>query len=308
MPFLFTCPHCRTQTQVEDQYSGRSGECVTCGKPIDIPRFAPKRLGAKRPGASQANLSGATKPFAWIVAASVVLVLLGCLVFAVFRFGGQTVQRLSSNRTRNASMRNLEKIADALNAYAAEHKTYPPPALTDASGKPLVSWRVLILPYLDEDDLHAQFDLTKDWTSEVNMQAAYQMPAVFRHPDAQQGFSAPESDYYLVVGANTLFPPTGPMNPQDIIDSPTQTMLVIEGNPSVTTGMWTEPVDLNFAKMSGQINGSRKDDPGQLLEDGVAMATVDGRGHFLPNETSVTVFNALVTPGGGEPLPDDTLD
>ncbi|QDT08883.1 DUF1559 domain-containing protein [Planctomycetes bacterium K23_9] len=303
MPFLFTCPHCRTQTQVEDQYSGRSGECVTCGKPIDIPRFAPKRLGSGKTG-----LSGATKPFGWIVAASVALVLLGCLVFAVFRFGGQTVQRLSSNRTRNASIRNLEKIAAALNAYAAEHKTYPPPALLDANGKPLLSWRVLILPYLDEDELYDKFDLTKDWTSEPNMQIVYEMPAVFRHPDSQGGFTTPESDYYLVVGANTLFPPKGPMSPDKIVDSPTQTLLVIEGNPSVPTGMWTEPIDLDFAKMSGQINGSRKDDPGQLLEDGAAMATVDGRGHFLSDDTAVTVFNALVTPAGGEPLPDDTLD
>lgn len=303
MPFLFTCPHCRTQTQVEDQYSGLSGECVTCGKPIDIPRFAPKR----RP-VIKANLSGATKPFGWIVAASVGLVLLGCLVFAVFRFGGQTVQRLSSNRTQNASIRNLEKIADALNAYAAQYNSYPPPALLDAKGKPLVSWRVLILPYLDEDELYDQFDLTKDWTDSQNMQAAYQMPDVFQHPNSQAGFNTPESDYYLVIGANTLFPPKGPMSPKDIVDSPTQTLLVIEGKPLVPTGMWTEPVDLDFAKMSGQINGSRKDDPGKHLDDGAAMATVDGRGHFLNDETSITVFNALVTPAGGEPLPDDTLD
>lgn len=303
MPFLFTCPHCRTQTQVEDQYSGCSGECVTCGKPIDIPKFAPKRLGQ-----GNKSLSNASRPFGWIVAASVVLVLLGCLVFAIFRFGGQTVARLSSNRTRTASVRNLEKIAEALNAYAAEYKTYPPPALKDASGKPLVSWRVLILPYLDEDDLYDQFDLKADWTSPENMQAAYQMPSVFRHPDSQQGFYTTQSDYYLVVGANTLFPPSGPMSPEKIVDATTQTLLVVEGAPSVPTGLWTEPVDLDFAKMSGQINGSRKDDPGQLMDDGAAMATVDGRGHFLSSETSVTVFNALVTPAGGEPLPDDTLD
>jgi hypothetical protein len=301
MPFLFTCPHCRTQTQVEDQYSGRSGECVTCGKPIDVPRFAPKRRLAK--GAASAK-----EPFGWIVAASVVLVLLGCLVFAIFRFGGQTIQQLSSNRSRNSSMRNLEKIADALNAYASEYGNYPPAVVTDARGKPLLSWRVLILPYLEENELFDSFNLKEDWTSQANMAAAYSMPSVFRHPDASQGFSAPESDYYLVVGANTLFPPSGPLSPKDILDSPTQTLLVVEGDPTISTGMWTEPIDLDFAKMSGQINGMRNDDPGKLLEEGAAMATVDGRGHFLPEATSVTVFNALVTPAGGEPLPDDTLD
>ncbi len=303
MAFLFTCPHCRTQTQVEDRYSGCSGECVTCGKPIEIPRFAPKRV-VRRNGA----LSKVSKPFGWIVAASVVLVMLGCLVFAIFRFGGQTVQQLSSNRSRNQSMENLKKIADALNAYAAEHKTYPPPALLDDAGKPLLSWRVLILPYLDEKDLYNKFNLKEDWTSPTNIQASYQMPSVFSHPDSAQLVSGSISDYYLVVGANTLFPPQGPLRPDQIVDSPSQTLLVVEGQPSVSTGLWTEPIDLNFAKMSGQINGSRKDDPGQLMDEGAAIATVDGRGHFLPSTTSITVFNALVTPAGGEPLPDDTLD
>ncbi len=40
MPFLFTCPHCQTKTQVDDRYSGQSGNCVTCGGPIQLPRFA----------------------------------------------------------------------------------------------------------------------------------------------------------------------------------------------------------------------------------------------------------------------------
>ncbi|NND96269.1 MAG: DUF1559 domain-containing protein [Pirellulaceae bacterium] len=302
MPFLFTCPHCHTKTEVEDRYSGRSGECVTCGKPIQIPTFAPKRL-------SQLTSDKATKPFSWIVAASVVLVLLGCLVFAVFQFGGKTVQRLTSNRVRNSSMRNLEKIADALNAYASKYGSYPPPAILETgTNRPLLSWRVLILPYLDEDELYDQFNLDKDWSDSQNMRAAYDMPSVFRHPDSQGGFQSPESDYYLVTGNNTLFPPTGPLSPEDIVDSVSQTLLVTEGDPPVMSGLWTEPVDLDFAKMTGAINGPSKQDPGKLLTDGVAIATVDGRGHFLPDTTAVNVVNALVTPSGGEPLPDDTLD
>ena len=92
------------------------------------------------------------------------------------------------------------------------------------------------------------------------------------------------------------------------MDSPSQTILVIEGKPPTTTNLWTEPIDIDFGKSSGQINGSKKHDPGQLMETGAAMATMDGRAHFLKNDTPVTIFNALVTPDGGEPLADDTLD
>ena len=300
MPFIFTCPHCQTKTQVEDRYSGMSGECVSCGRSIQIPQF----VSSVRKGGA---VTGKPNPFGWVIAASVVMVLLGCLVFAIVRFGGDTVQRLSNNRMQNTSMRNLQKIASALNAYAAKHGAYPPPAVLDpVTNKPMVSWRVLILPFLDEENLFQQYDLSKSWDAPENMQVTYQMPSVFRHPNAQS--YAYDSDYYLIVGKNTMFPPTGPVDPKTMLDSPNQTILVCEGKPTNLTGMWTEPVDMDFAKMSGLINGSQSDDPGQLMDNGAAMATVDGRPHFLPDTTPIATFNALVTPNGGEPLADDTLD
>ena len=299
MPFLFTCPHCQAKTQVEDRYSGQSGECATCGNAIQIPQFASTAVQTQEKAKSNSS---------WIIGTGVALMLLGCLGFAVFQFGGKTVQRLSTNRAQNSSMRNVKKIAKALNAYAEEFGNYPPPALLDPqTGRPLLSWRVLILPYLGEEELFKKFDLTKDWSAQENMAQSYQMPAVFRHPGADDYYT-PESDYFLITGGGTLFPPTGPMDPKKIGDSPSQTILVIEGEAPSVNNMWTEPIDLDFSKMTGQINGSSDHDPGKQLENGVVMATVDGRTHYLPNETTVITFNALATPSGGEPLADDTLD
>ncbi len=177
MPYLFTCPHCQAKTQVEDRYSGQHGECVTCGEPIQIPHFA-----TSLPDQSADGFDIDSKPFGWAVAAGVLLVILGCLVFAVFRYGGQTVTQLTANRERTASMRNLEKIAAALNAYAADHGTYPPPSVAGPANQKMHSWRVLILPYLDEKDLYAQYDLTKPWDDPQNMSMAYQIPARLQSP------------------------------------------------------------------------------------------------------------------------------
>lgn len=218
------------------------------------------------------------------------------------------MNRLSENRVRNASMRNLESIASALNAYAADHGSYPPPALKDDSGQKLQSWRVLILPYLGEDSLYNQFDLSKPWDHPTNMQAAREIPDVYSHPYANATGQLQVSGYYLVVGSNTLFPDEGPLGPDQVTDDPSKTLLVTEGAPTTLGSSWTEPIDLDVFAMKGQINGGLDAEPGGLLDDGAAVVTVDGQGHFAPATMAPLTFQSLVTPCGGEPLPDDVLD
>lgn len=299
MPYMFTCPHCQTKTEVEDRYSGQTGQCVTCGGAIQLPEFA-GRPSTAAPVAKASTIR-------WILASIVAVILIGCLAFAAIRIGGETMTRLTVGRERASSIKNLEKIAKALNNYAADHGAYPPPVTRDAAGKPLHSWRVLILPYLDEVDLYDQIRLDLPWDDPNNMTVAYEMPSVYRHPGGGSGrFN--ESAYYLIVGRGTLFPTTGPLDPNQVVDDPAQTILVIEGTPMVPSGMWTEPIDFEFAKMSGQIAANQGIDPGGLTTGGVATATVDGRGHFIPDSKDPMIFRALITPSGGERLDDDELD
>jgi hypothetical protein len=301
MPYLFTCPHCQARTQVEDRYSGQAGECFSCGSPIQLPVFS-------TPNTATAAAKG-RRPLGVMIAAGVVLTMLFCLVFAVIRFGGSSVSRIAEVRTQNASIKNLESIAAALNAYAADYGTYPPATLRDGAGRALHSWRVLILPYLGEQETYDMFDLSKPWNNELNLQASYQMPQAFSHP-ADVNQSSGQSGYYLMTGRGTLFPATGPLSPESITDNPSQTILVIAGVPprGTSIGGWAEPMDLDATMMQGVINGTVGVEPGGRMASGVTMATVDGRGHFLPNGLSPTTFKALVTPNGQEPLADDTLD
>jgi hypothetical protein len=299
MPFLFTCPHCQTKTQVEDRFSGQTGECVTCGEAIQLPQFGN--------GSTELLARKKKSSAAWVIATVVSVILLGCLLFAMVRVGGETMNQLTTNRERTASMRNLEKIADALNAYAADHGSYPPSVIRDSGNKRLLSWRVAILPYLGEEGLYNEFDLSQPHDHPTNMQAAYDIPAVFQHPKGNNSFY--ESGYYLIVGQGSLFPSSGPpMGPDQIVDDPTQTILVIEGTPIVASGLWSEPVDLDYAKIQGNLGSNPGFEPGGLLDDGVAFATCDGRGHFVPDSTDPMIFRSLVTPRGGERLADDTLD
>lgn len=301
MPHLFTCPHCQATTQVEDRYSGKSGQCFSCGAAIQLPEYAAD--------ATKSATAKTKRPLGVMIAAGIVLTMLVCLIFAVVRFGGASVSRLAEVRIRNASINNLENIASALNAYAADYGTYPPATMRDTTGRPLHSWRVLILPYLGEQETFDQFDLTKPWDDEINLQASYLMPSAYAHPNDPNSASG-QSGYYLITGPGTLFPASGPLAPDKVSDEKSQTILVIVGRPQLNTslGGWAEPVDLDAAMMQGVVNGTIGIEPGGRMKSGVTMATVDGLGHFLTNELSPTTFNSLVTPNGNERLPDDTLD
>ncbi|EMI44226.1 MULTISPECIES: DUF1559 domain-containing protein [Pirellulaceae] len=301
MPYLFTCPHCHTRTEVEDEFSGQSGECVVCGREITLPNFAP---GAVARPSGGVRIGKRRRSAAWVAAAVVMLLLVGASIIAVARVGGSTAQKLRQGRERIASIKNLETIAQALNAYAADHGAYPPPAIKSRTGKPLLSWRVMILPYLGEEELYDQFNLNAAWDSDQNQMITYQaMPSVYRHPNSQPW--ATDTAYHLVTGAGTLFPKTGPLGPKQVVDGATKTILLVESQGSSS---WTEPIDLDIVASGGRINSVTGNDFGGVTEGGVCVVTVDGRGHFLPESTAAMTVNALVTPRGGEPLPDDVLD
>ena len=322
MPYLFTCPHCQTRTEVEDEFSGQAGQCVVCGREIVLPEFASvandqsgrgDRSGAgdqTGPGKRSSMASGSTatskkrkRSVAWIAAAVLLLLIVGTGVIAIAKIGGSAAQRVRQGRERLASIRNLEKIASALNAYAADHGRYPAPAILGRNGKPLLSWRVQILPYLGEEELYDEFNLDESWDVGENQLLQYQMPVVFRHPDSQ-GWSS-DTTYHLVTGRGTLFPPTGPLGPKQVADGATKTILCVEARAS---SVWSEPLDLDVIATGGTINSASGTDLGGVTTGGVCVVTVDGRGHFLSEATPAMTVNALISPRGGEPLPDDVLD
>lgn len=300
MPYLFTCPHCQTRTMVENQYRGQAGRCVTCNGQIQIPNFADD-TAAKMPRRS--------RPLAWILASIVAITLAVVASYLLFKHGSQTFAQLQSSRERIGSMRNLEKIASALNAYAADHGQYPPAILRDASGKALHSWRVLLLPFLGEEDLYNEFRRDLPWDAVENtMVADLGCPSVYCHPNAQVMGLSNTSSYYLVTGVGTLFPPDRSLSPSDVQDDASQTMLVVEAAPSISSDNWTQPIDLDFVLLRGDLTSPGGNELGGWVDGGVAVATVDGRAHFIDDSTPPLVVRALITPRGNEILPDDTLD
>lgn len=296
MPYLFTCPHCQTQTMVEDQFSGQSGECVTCGRAIQIPKFGGGGTRFSQPSSTGLRVG---------VGAAIAILIVLAVAFVAIRYGGRGVNTIITNRTRGQCIQNAEKIAKALNAYARDYGTYPPSITYAADGKKAMhSWRVLILPYLGYQSLYNRYDLDQPWDSTNNQSVVFDMPQEYRSPAAVM-VSGVESHYFLIAGPGTLFPNTGPLGPTSVVDSPAKTLLLVqaEGGPLLTT-QWTEPGDFDVTNTSLTIGI----DIGGSHAGGTTAATVDGRGHFLREDLEQGVMKALITPTGGEGLSDDVLD
>src|SRR5262249_20216865 len=145
----------------------------------------------------------------------------------------------------------------------------PPRAIFDDQGKPLLSWRVQILPFLDQEELYQQFRLDEPWDSEHNKPLIDKMPNVFSDPrfDLPPG----KTVYQAVVGPGTAFDGRQGLKPAQIIDGTSNTIGVVEVGPEHAVP-WTKPVDWEFDQ-DHPLNGLANPSPGGAY--GVVL--LDGR-------------------------------
>jgi len=105
---------------------------------------------------------------------------------------------------------NMKQIMLAFHTYHDNYGCFPPAYTVDEDGKPQHSWRVLILPYLEQVQLYEQIRLDEPWDSEHNSQFHSEAPSVFRCPSGNPGESDPVpatagSFYSVIVGADAAF-------------------------------------------------------------------------------------------------------
>jgi hypothetical protein len=202
-----------------------------------------------------------------------------------------------ADNLRKASTKNLKRIALAVINYADVNDGRLPADVVDKDGKPILSWRVLILPYLEEAELHKQFKLDQPWDGEDNKKLLAKMPKVFASPRVMVK-AAGHTVYQGFAGPGALFEPGKQLLfPASIPDGTSNTILAVETSVAVA---WTKPADLPFDEKKdlpdiGKAFGSK---PLAVLCDG-SVRTVD-----LTKMSAVTLKSAI-TVAGGEVLGDD---
>ena len=146
--------------------------------------------------------------------------------------------------TRATSMNNLKQIALAALNYDSTHGALPPAYTVDkATGKPLLSWRVALLPYMEESDLYKQFHLDEPWDSAHNKALVARMPSVYRSPG---GSLAPGKTRYVTLRhKDSAFPGKEGITPAQITHGLSNTILAVEADEAHAV-IWTKPDDLEF--------------------------------------------------------------
>jgi hypothetical protein len=150
----------------------------------------------------------------------------------------------SDTAKRIRSANNLKHMVVALHNYADHQGQLPPSASTDPDGRPLLSWRVLLLPYLEEEDLFQEFRLDQPWDSPHNLRLLPRIPSLFRHPGRVKDEVPYMTHYQVFVGPGTAFERGAVLRfPEDFPDGINNTILIAEAAEPVP---WTKPVDLPF--------------------------------------------------------------
>jgi Protein of unknown function (DUF1559) len=232
--------------------------------------------------------------------------LLGCFGYSIL-----FVSSRGSVTALTVSGWHLKHIGLAVHNYAAAHHNQLPPAVVaDKAGRPLYSWRVVLLPYFDEDDcnaIHKEFHLDEPWDSDHNITLSRRTPGVYRSPLTRREDEVGLTFYQAFTGPGTAFERPG-LTWNDFPDGTSNTFLAAEAAEQVP---WSKPADLVYdpdgplPKLGGWFSkpiywGRSNIVTGKIPGFNVCLA--DGSWLFIPSDTDATALRARITRNGGEQL------
>jgi hypothetical protein len=193
---------------------------------------------------------------------------------------------------KKASMNNLKQIMLAMLNYESTFRGFPAAAGPMKPGQPPVSWRVLILPYIDRIDLFREYHRDEPWDSANNKKLLARMPAVYKAPGSKVAAQG-KTNYLAVVGDEYALSADKRRMPADITDGLSRTIMVVEASDEKAVP-WTKPEDLAVDKKkpaAGLVG---------LRHGGFLAGFCDGSVQLIPAAISAETLHALFTRAGGE--------
>jgi hypothetical protein len=208
------------------------------------------------------------------------------------RTGAEAAGRILDVPALSESADNLHQLMLAMYNYHEQHKAFPPPAIYSKDAQPLLSWRVLLLPFLGEGDLFKQFRLDEPWDGPNNSKLIDRIPKVLA--PVRGDMKVPHATFYQVfTGKSTVFEGIKGIRKDDISDGTSNTILVVEGADPVP---WTKPQDLIYR------TGQPLPKLGGLFNSGFNAALCDGTALFIRRSVQEKTMRAFITRNGDEQI------
>jgi type II secretory pathway pseudopilin PulG len=196
---------------------------------------------------------------------------------------------------RNQCTNNLKQIALAIENYEKAHGALPPACTTDADGKPLHSWRTLILPYLEQQSLYDSIDLTKPWNDPANAEALKTSVSAYQCPSTTKGDN--RTTYLAVLTPTSCFRAVETRSLSEITDRASETMMLIEVN-SEHAVPWISPADADENLVLG-LGEPKSKTP---HPNGMNALFVNGSVQFLSSQIPADVRRAMISIAGNEKM------
>jgi hypothetical protein len=327
----FECPSCQTKMQAAEEHVGMTVACPKCEAQTRVPSSAAISAGPSAgagsanpdaittpdntvPGTrrdrddddrddARRDRGGpglGTGAAVGMGVGMIILIVVGVSVCAVLGVVGILVALLvpAFSKVREAAARtqtlnNMRQIGVAIHSHHDTFKFMPSQKMRSMQGNQPVelSWRVSVLPFLDQQQMFLQFDQNAGWDQGNNKQFLTRRPNVYENvtrPDADKTLTT----FQYFTGPNTLFPePTRQPRMADVTDGTSNTFLFAEAKDGVP---WTKPADMVVTK----------DGPLPLPENQFLACMVDGSVRMVQRRrTDDNVLRLLIDPTDGRELP-----
>lgn len=204
-----------------------------------------------------------------------------------------TVSALQSARSaarRTQSMNNMKQLGLAMHNYHNVHKEFPAAVMTAEDGKTKYSWRVALLPYLDQENLYDAYNFEESWDSPDNKKILAAMPNTYRHPSEDAGVT--NSSYYALIGKDTAWGEGDrAIKIRDLVDGTSNTALFFDAKRPIP---WTKPEDIKYS--------ADEDVPalGGYEAFGFIGALADGSVRYFMRDIDKQTLRAIITRNGND--------
>ncbi len=200
------------------------------------------------------------------------------------------VQAARGAARRMTTMNIMKQFGLAMHNHHDVFGKLPDPAIRDEDGKPLLSWRVKILPFIEQGALYDQFHLDEPWDSEHNIQLLEKMPETYAHPNL--ALPPGHTVFQLPIGKGMLFEENQETRFRDITDGLSNTLMIVEANEASAVP-WTKPADAEIDLTDPAANLS-------TITEGGFMATFGDGAVRVISGLDAETLKALFTRAGGE--------